>query len=153
MEGLEQIKLPKSCAKAMVFPAFWMDMNRRGQVCLWQGRDTRWWEFKHEFQLQAGLGRASPEQSHAERIPSFRAYSLEEDIIKAVWREGHLIYSSLKHHVLHIVIMMLILSRIHTKGVAVTASLCPMPVPSMGVSFVESASGDSRWRWVILGWN
>lgn len=111
------------------------------------------WEFKHEFQLRTGLGRASSGQSHADKIHSFQANSLDEDIIKAFWREGHLIYSGLKQHVLHIVIMMLILLRIHTKCVTVTAALCPMPAPSLGVSFMESASGDSRWRWVILGWN
>lgn len=115
--------------------------------------DTRWWEFKHEFQLWAGLGRAPPGQSHAERIHSFQTYSLEEETIKVVWREGHVIYSGLKQHVLYIFIMELIMSRIHINCVAVTASLCPMPTPSLDVSFIASASGDSRWRWVILGWN
>lgn len=164
MESQEYIQTPKTHAKAMMVPAFWMDMNRRGQDRLvsakgerkgerWLRHKARWWEFKHEFQLWVGLGRAPPGQSCVERIDSFRAYSLEEETIKVVWREGHVIYSGLKQHVLYIFIMGLIMSGIHINCVAVTASLCPVPAPSLGVSFIASASGDSRWRWVILGWN
>jgi len=47
--------------------------------------------------------------------------------------------------------MELIMTRIHINCVAVTVSLCPMPGPSLGVSFIASASGDSEWRRVILG--
>lgn len=115
--------------------------------------NMRWWEFKHEFQLWAVLGMAPPGQSHAERTHSFQAYSLEEETITVVWRESHVIYSGLKQHVLYIFLMKLIMSRIDINCVAVTASLCPTPARSLGVSFLASASGDSRWRQVILGWN
>lgn len=155
-------KLPNHVLRQWCFQHFEWTWTRQDSIglCLSWVRDrarsdwdTRCLECKHEFQLWAGLGRAPPGQSHAERIHSFQIYSLEEESMKVVWREGHIIYSGLKQQVLYIFIMELIMSRTHIKCVAVTASLCLVSAPSLGVSSIASTSGDSKWRWVILGWN
>lgn len=63
-------------------------LNAYEQFCLWQGWDTRWWEFKCEFQLQAGLGRASSGHRHADRIHNFQAYFLDEEDNKGFLKGG-----------------------------------------------------------------